>query len=101
MPAVEVTPCGALPEEVIEFMDFYFVVPEKPEKERIHRLFFANICRIFLFLCKLTTKEGFTSKRRHHENLAPSSQRNLPHRSALRFPGLLWHAGTAHVSGKG
>jgi hypothetical protein len=36
MPAVEVAPGGALPEEVIEFMDFYFVVPEKPEKEWIH-----------------------------------------------------------------
>jgi hypothetical protein len=43
MAAVEVAPRGALPEEIVEFVDLDFVVPEQPEKERIHRDQFLQI----------------------------------------------------------
>jgi hypothetical protein len=59
MPAVEVAPGGTLPEKVVEFMDFYLVVPKQPEKEWIHSGSFYKVMRFFLIFVQGYAKTGF------------------------------------------
>ena len=41
--AAEIAPRSTLPEKVVELVDFDFIVPEKPEKQRVHRRRFLQI----------------------------------------------------------